>query len=273
MPVPSPSPASTVVLLRDAADGPEVLLVRRHEGAGAFRGAHVFPGGRVDEHDTADSTWCDGLEHAASRFAAADAGAGVSYYVAAARELFEEAGILLARDPSGAFVALAGEADRDRFKQYRRDVHAHRRTLRDIAGREGFRVALDALTMFGHWVTPPVEGRRFDTRFFAARLPPHQHPAHDETETTESLWSTPAAAMSAAARREIDLPPPTWMTMRELEPFGKVEAALDWAAAHRIERREPRLVQENGTRALVMPDDRMRFVWTDGYWRPERIER
>jgi 8-oxo-dGTP pyrophosphatase MutT (NUDIX family) len=233
----------------------------------------VFPGGRVDSDDTADPAWCDGLDHAARSFAAMDAAEAVSYHVGAARELFEEAGILLARDRSGAFVSLAAAADHERFTAYRRDVHAHRRTLAGIAAREDLRLALDALTAFAHWVTPPVEGRRFDTRFFVARLPPGQRPAHDDTETTDSLWSTPAAAMNAAERREIVLPPPTWMTMRELEPFRTVEAVVDWAASHRSERREPRLVQENGTRVLVMPDERTQFVWTDGYWRPERIER
>ena len=267
-----PSAAATVVVLRDGAEGLEVLMVRRHEGSGAFRGAHVFPGGRVDEGDARDRTWSDGVEYATRRLAALDAAEAVSYHVAATRELFEEVGILLARDRSGAFVSLAGAPEQERFRQYRRDVHAHRRTLGEIAEREGLRLALDALTLFAHWVTPPVEGRRFDTRFFVARLPPGQRPAHDETETTGSLWSTPAAAIGAAERREIVLPPPTWTTMRELEPFGTVDVVVDWAAARRVERREPRLVQENGTRALVMPEDRTRFVWTDGYWRPERIE-
>ena len=268
----APFPAATVVVLRDGAVGLEVFMVRRHEGAGSFRGAHVFPGGGVDERDAADATWSDGLEHATRRLAALDASEAVSYHVAAARELFEEAGILLARDRSGAFVSIDGAAEWERFRQYRHDVHAQRRTLGEIAEREGLRLALDALTLFAHWVTPPVEGKRFDTRFFVARLPRGQRPAHDETETTGSLWTSPAAAISAAERRELVLPPPTWMTMIELEPFGSVGAVVEWAAARSVERREPRLVQENGARSLVMPDNCTRFVWTDGYWRPERVE-
>lgn len=266
-------PAATVVVLRDGPEGVEVFMVRRHEGVGAFRGAHVFPGGRVDKRDGADATWSDGVEHATGRLATLDAAQAVAYHVAAARELFEEAGVLLARNRAGAFVSLADTAEVERFRQYRRDVHAHQRTLGEIAEREGLRLALDALTLFAHWVTPPVEGKRFDTRFFVARLPPGQKPAHDETETTDSLWIRPGAAVGAATRREIVLPPPTWVTMRELAPFRTVDDVVAWAARRRVERREPRFEEENGSRALVMPDDRMRFVWTDGHWRPERIER
>jgi hypothetical protein len=112
-----------------------------------------------------------------------------------------------------------------------------------------------------------VDTRRFDTRFFVARVPPEQIPAHDETETTHSDWITPAAAIAAAVRREIVLPPPTWSTLRELEPFQTVDDTLAWARRRDVVRREPLLVVEDGRRMLVMPDQ-LRFVWTDGYWLP-----
>jgi 8-oxo-dGTP pyrophosphatase MutT (NUDIX family) len=196
----------------------------------------------------------------------------VAFHVCAARELFEEAGVLLARDRSGAFVSLGDSVDQQRFKQYRHDVHAHRRTLGEIAEREGLRLALDSLTRYAHWVTPPVEGRRFDTRFFVTRVPPLQTAAHDETETIEGGWITAAAALDAAAGRGIVLPPPTWITLRELKPRGSVDEIVAWSRARQIRRREPVLVQENGTRLLVMPDSGTRFVFTDGYWRPETVE-
>ena len=80
---------------------------------------------------------------------------------------------------------------------------------------------------------------------------------------------TASDALDAADRREIVLPPPTWITLRELVPFQSVDDVLAWAAGRDIRRREPRLVQDNGARMLVMPDD-TRFVWTDGHWRPQR---
>jgi 8-oxo-dGTP pyrophosphatase MutT (NUDIX family) len=261
-----------VLLLRDSAEGPEVFMVRRHEQTGAFRGAHVFPGGRVDEGDRADPSWCDGVDHARHQLRDLPPADAVAFHVAAARELFEEVGVLLARDRSERFVALAAGDDHRRFAQHRRDIHAHQQALGEITAREGLRLALDALTLYAHWVTPPVEGRRFDTRFFVTRVPPLQTPVHDDTETTESSWITAPAAIAAAARREILLPPPTWITLRELERFQRVDEVLAWAKTRRIERREPTLVQENGTRLMVMPGDRTRFVWTDGYWRPEGLE-
>lgn len=247
-------------------------MVRRHAGTGAFRGAHVFPGGRVDAEDAADAEWCDGVDQAQRQLPDLSPAEALAFHVCAARELFEEAGVLLARDRSGAFVSLEDSGDLQRFTKYRHDVHARPRTLREMAEREGLRLALDPLTPFAHWVTPPVEGRRFDTRFFVTRVPPLQTAAHDETETTEGGWMTAAAALEAAAGRGMMLPPPTWITLRELRPFASVDEIVAWSRARQIERREPKLVQENGASLLVMPDSGIRFVFADGGWRPETIE-
>ena len=261
-------------------------MVRRHERTAFMGGAHVFPGGRVDAADReaaqVDDTWCDGIAHAAAQLAGMPEVEAVAYHVAAARELFEEAGVLLARDPGGDFVSLASAGDHQRFKQYRSDVHGGAATLRDVLVGERLRLALDTLVHFAHWVTPPSDTRRFDTRFFMTRVPPLQTPAHDETETTHSSWVTAAGAIAKAKADEIILPPPTWMTVREIEPFASVDAALGWARAREVVRREPKLIEQNGQRVLVMPGDpehpdrpdpadrrrsETRFVWTDRRWR------
>lgn len=272
----NPRPASTVVVLRDAADGPEVFLVRRHEGTAFMGGAHVFPGGRVDDADRdGDASWCDGVEHAAAQLADIDRGEAIAYHIAAARELFEEAGVLLARTRT-----------HERFVQDRADLHGGRATLRAIVERQGLRLALDGLVLFAHWVTPPIDTRQFDTRFFLTRLPPDQTPVHDDTETTHSTWMTPSAAIDAAANGAIVLPPPTWTTLRELEPFGTVAAALQWARTRRIARRQPKLVEHNGDRMLLIPGDPLypecpdpeppretRFISIDKRWRAAQAER
>ena len=260
-------------------------MVRRHEGTAFMGGAHVFPGGRVDPRDEADVSWCDGILHARSQLADMPAAEAIAYHVAAIRELFEEAGVMLARDASHAFVSLAGAVVHDRFKQARAAVHSGATTMRELVHGEGLRLALDAVILFAHWVTPPIDTRQFDTRFFMARVPPQQTPAHDDTETTHSDWIRPSDAIAAAARGEIVLPPPTFTTLRELEPFASVDDTLAWAQKRRIVRRMPHLREEESRRMLLLPGDPLhpdppgderpietRFVFVDGRWRPERAD-
>ena len=260
-------------------------MVRRHEGTAFMGGAHVFPGGRVEPADAADVGWCDGILHARSQLADMPAAEAIAYHVAAVRELFEEAGVMLARDGSRGFVSLAGAAVHDRFKQARGAVHSGTITMREFVEGEGLRLALDALILFAHWVTPPIDTRQFDTRFFMARVPPQQTPAHDDTETTHSDWIRPSDAIAASARGEIVLPPPTFTTLRELEPFASVDDTLAWAQKRRIVRRMPHLREEESRRMLLLPGDPLhpdppgderpietRFVFVDGRWRPERAD-
>jgi 8-oxo-dGTP pyrophosphatase MutT (NUDIX family) len=280
--VPPLRPAATVIVLRDAARGPEVFLVRRHHAVAFMAGAHVFPGGRVDQGDhAADASWCDGVVEATTKLPGVAAGDALAFHIATARELFEEAGVLLARDATGQYVSLAGQADHDRFKVHREELNAGRRTLREIVEAERLRLALDSLVHYAHWVTPPIEIRRFDTQFFVTRVPAEQSPAHDDHEATDSVWITPSDAIAAVGRGDIVLPPPTWASLRELERFPSVDAALRWARARTVYRREPRVTSDaDGIRRIVLPGDptlpepepvafETRFVLTDGRWSPE----
>jgi 8-oxo-dGTP pyrophosphatase MutT (NUDIX family) len=259
-------------------------MVRRHEGTAFMGGAHVFPGGRVEDSDgDADESWCDGIAHAVQQIQTLEPQQAVAYHVAAARELFEEAGVLLARHADGPYVSLAEPADQERVKQERVRVHDGQTTLRKVIEGEGLRLALDALVLFSHWVTPPIDSRQFDTRFFMARVPPDQTPAHDDTETTHSLWVRPADAISQSIKQEIALPPPTWSTLRELEPFESVKEALAWARRRTVIRRMPKAIERDGHRMLLLPGDPLhpdpagddppvetRFVLIDRRWRAER---
>jgi 8-oxo-dGTP pyrophosphatase MutT (NUDIX family) len=280
----NPRPAATVVMLRDGPGGPEVFMVRRHQGTAFMGGAHVFPGGRVDaaDRDAADA-WCDGMNHAVEQLPDLAGEDAVAYHVAAARELFEEAGVLLARDRSGRIVSLTGPDVHARFMACRHAVHDGETTLRRVVESERLRLSLDALVLFAHWVTPPIDTRQFDTRFFMTRVPPDQAPAHDDTETIDSAWIAPADALAQALRGDIVLPPPTWTTLRELEPFASVVDALAWGRQHRVVRRMPKLVEDGGRRMLLLPGDPLypeapadeppaesRFVFVEERWRPER---
>jgi 8-oxo-dGTP pyrophosphatase MutT (NUDIX family) len=272
--------ASTVLVLRDSGGRVEIFMVRRHEGTRFMGGAHVFPGGAVDEpdHEAAES-WCDGLGHAVEQLRGLPSRDAVGHHVAAARELFEEAGVLLARGPRGGFVSLSEPEVHARFAAYRGAVHAGELRLRTLIEREGLKLALDALVHFSNWVTPPIETRRFDTRFFMARLPPHQVPVHDERETTHGTWLSAASALAGARAGDITLPPPTWTTLRELEPLPSVDQALAWARSRSVVRREPKLLEQDGRQLLVTPGDPLhpepagegplsetRFVLVDGRW-------
>jgi 8-oxo-dGTP pyrophosphatase MutT (NUDIX family) len=276
-------PAATVVVLRDTKFGLEVFMVRRHGATAFMGGAHVFPGGRVDVGDAAvaDAAWCAGLE--AAGIAPLPASDALAHRIAAIRELFEEAAVLLALDAQGHLAATADPLVHERFAEYRRQIHAASASLREIAVRERLRLSLDALVPFARWITPPIDVRQFDAWFFMTRMPPEQTPIHDETETTHGEWVRPADALTRAAIREIILPPPTWTTLREIERFATVDDALAWARTRRIEPRQPRLHETVTDRYLLLPGDPLnpegwhepppvetRFRFDSGRWTAER---
>jgi 8-oxo-dGTP pyrophosphatase MutT (NUDIX family) len=282
--VPDPLPASTVVLLRPRGSTFEIFMLRRHQQIAFMGGAYVFPGGRVDAGDAPaggrDEAWLEGVDVVAARLADLVRADAIAHGVAAVRELFEEAGVLLARRADGTRLTLAAGGERARFERYRREVHDGRLALRDLAARERLTITLDALVPFAHWVTPAFEPRRFDARFFAARTPGAQHPVHDDRESTESRWVTPSEAIDLARRDEIVLPLPTWQTLRALETVSTVEGALDWARAQTLARVEPLFHEEGGTKMLLTPGDPLfppepgqpvseetRFVFDGRHWK------
>ena len=246
-------------------------------------GAHVFPGGVVESGDRTIVAAGLCADAAVAPPAGMSVDEALAFRVAAIRELFEEAGVLLARDSSSGFVPLNGEDARRRFAEYQHNVHAGGVEFRDLLERERLRLATDVVLPCAHWVTPPLDGRRFDTRFFVAPLPAGQEPVHDARETTESAWMRPSDALAASSAGAIWLPPPTWITIRELETCTTVQEATAWASRRRVPRREPRMVEDKGIRLMVMPGDALypddvepvvgetRFVLTDGRWRPQSV--
>jgi 8-oxo-dGTP pyrophosphatase MutT (NUDIX family) len=211
--------AATVAVVRDDADGLEVFMVRRTIDAVFSPGAHVFPGGALDPEDrmAAVEPRCDGFDDAtASAMLGVPAG-GLGYFVAAARECFEEAGLLLARR-DGDLVT-----DVDRYADHRDALNAGERSLLEVCAAESLTLAVDLLMPFGHWITPIGPPRRFDTRFFVAPAPPGQDPSHDGWETTEGVWMRPADVLAAADRAEVDLIEPTRHTLQALATYDAVD--------------------------------------------------
>lgn len=225
----TPRPAATVVLLRDAGDGMEVLLMRRNRSAGFVPGAYVFPGGRVDGTDATPDAVArlDGLtaESAADRLGLHDAvPPALAYYLAALREAFEETGILVGTRHDGSAPPTATQdpavdALRDALMQ-------DEISFAEALARMDCRIAGDAVEYIAHWITPTPEPRRYDTRFFAARVPAETTPMVDPREMSAAMWLGPADALRRCDRGELPMVFPTIKTLERLAGFDSADAAL-----------------------------------------------
>jgi len=230
--------ASTVMLIREgrstpiASPGVEVFMARRHVDSVFVGGAYVFPGGRVDPDDALDPGCCVGIgpQAADRRLGLEGVGGGLAHYVAAIRECFEEAGVLLAYDRTGALLDFENQAIAERFGKLREELNAGSTTLAEIVARESLRLATDRIEYWSHWITPVGEPRRYDTRFFVARAPERQTAGHDDWELVNSAWVGPHEAIARALRREWLIIFPTLMNLKELGRHRSVDSAIRWAA-------------------------------------------
>ncbi len=218
--------ASTVLLLRDGARGVEVFMERRHIQSDFVGGAYVFPGGRVDPEDRVDEALCRGLtDREASARLALEEG-GLTFYVAAIRECFEEAGVLLAYGRDGRILDFSDRAVEERFERLRTELNAGERSLLDIAAAESLTLATDRISYWAHWITPEGQPRRYDTRFFVTRAPRNQTAAHDDRELTSSAWVTAREAVERGRRGEWTIIFPTIRNLRKLSRFETADAAI-----------------------------------------------
>jgi 8-oxo-dGTP pyrophosphatase MutT (NUDIX family) len=252
-----PSPAATLVLLRDRpGGGVECLLMRRHLKSKFAAGDFVFPGGKIEADDNPDDapTWCRGLDvkDAARRLGLEDAPrTALGYWIGAIRETFEEAGLLLATDGEGRPVSL----EPARVAEYRRVCHADNRAFWTMVRGEGLRLTTDRLVYFAHWITPEEQPLRFDTRFFAAPAPADQEASGDDYEMTDLKWLTPAEAVAAQRRGEITLRNPTVKNLLLFDGARTTTEALDGVRGREVRTIRPRVVMENGERKVLMPGD------------------
>ena len=194
--------ASSVILLRPGEPF-SVFLLRRRKGASFMASAFVFPGGAAEADEDART--------------------------AAARELFEEAGILLARDRGDTADTMQVPV----VAKLREKILAGANAAETLSA-VGLSWAADSLVPWAHWITPSIEPKRFSARFFVCELPAGQEPSFDDIETVDQIWVTPADAL--ARSKELALPPPQVRTLWELGQLGSLS---DVHAAARVRAEEP----------------------------------
>lgn len=245
--------AAAIMLLR--GDAPfSTFMLRRTRKAKFMASAMVFPGGRLEASDAADALvpHCDlSRTEAAERLGMADGAAALALHIAALRETFEEAGILLA-DRAGHPVTEHDPA----LIAWRARLNDGSATLAEFAAAEQLTLHLSALQFHDHWITPPFESRRYDTRFFIAQAPADQAGAHDAIETTASAWLSPTEALSAYAAGEIVLAPPTLRQLHELAACADARSARALRAGARPQAIQPQASADiEGNLVLALPGD------------------
>jgi 8-oxo-dGTP pyrophosphatase MutT (NUDIX family) len=222
-----PRQASTVLLLRDGAAGLEVYLQRRTRGMPFAGGMTAYIGGGVDPRDgDIEIAWVGpGPERWAEAFGCAERTAR-ELVCAAVRETFEEAGVLLAGPAESAGASVVPDVSGEDWEAQRQALLSRELSLAELLAARGLAVRADLLRPFAHWITPPVEPRRYDTKFFAAALPTGQEARHVSGEADEVSWLTPSAALAEMRAGTRPMLPPTIHTLTQLEPFADVAAAL-----------------------------------------------
>ena len=244
--IPEARPAATVVLLRPGPDGLETLLTHRPATMAFAADAHVFPGGRVDPGD-ADPTLAARSVVSPAEAAAALGGdlapeVALAAFLAAIRELFEEAGVLLAETATPAAAVDAA----------RTALLGGETSLASVADRLDLRLRTDLLVPLSRWVTPAGYPRRFDARFFAAALPDGVTPSFEGGEVVAHTWRRPSDALTAMADGRMTLWLPTSTTLQQLEyarSIDEIRIRLAPGPLGAVEVDEP----ARGVTRIVMP--------------------
>lgn len=217
--------AATVMIVRNkpnAANAIEVFMMKR-PGRGDFPDLHVFPGGKVEETDWQPALCPDLTDAEASQRLGIDEG-GLRYWVAVARECFEECGVLLARNAGGA-IGIPDD-QRQSLGASRQQLLEGQATWHDMLGDHDLTIASDRLVYFSHWITPPSVPRRFDTRFFLAALPEGEVALSDTQETITGEWVEPREALTKKRQGDWQMIDPTLRSLETLRDFASVDQAL-----------------------------------------------
>jgi 8-oxo-dGTP pyrophosphatase MutT (NUDIX family) len=244
----TPVDAATILLIRDSDDGIEVFMVVRHQKIEFAGGALVFPGGRVDPEDADPSL--DGHRGMHGTLPERE----MALRVAAIRETFEEASVLLARERGGSEL-IGADRHAALVERYREPIYHGEITMAAMAARENLDFACDLLVPFAHWITPESRPKRFDTHFFLAPAPYRVDARHDGTESVESVWITPAAAIADAEAGRHSVMFPTRMNLSVLGRSDTVADAMEAARNKQVVTVLPRAEKVEGGRIMHIPEE------------------
>jgi 8-oxo-dGTP pyrophosphatase MutT (NUDIX family) len=236
-----PKPAATVLIVRDAPDL-QVLMVRRSAGMAFGASAWVFPGGKVAPAD-ADPIWDELSDGSYDHYQR-------SLRIAAAREVFEESGLLLATKAGNELDAEGFAA----FDSLRGKVEAEPGSFIDLVRDADLRLTLDRLVPFAHWITPSFEPRRFDTHFFLVRAPASQVVRHDGREAVDHEWVTPDTLLARRREGQAKLMFPTRLNLEVLGRSANAADAERAARSRTVVTVEPQVEQREDGKVLVIPE-------------------
>jgi len=246
-----PRDAATVMVLRPAGAGLEVYMLRRKSSMAFAPGAFVFPGGSVDARDADEEVAWAGPDIAEwSRVLDAPPALARALVCAAVRETFEESGVLLAGHSPDTVVADTTGQD---WEADRNALLDRSLSLAELLGRRRLVLRADLLRPWSRWITPAIEERRFDARFFAAALPPGQRTRDVGGEAAAVVWIEPGAALAAGRSGQIQLWLPTAVTLAELAGCPDVSAAL--AAPRQVTPLLPEVIVKDGVTWITVPGD------------------
>ncbi|PRX99490.1 NUDIX hydrolase [Allonocardiopsis opalescens] len=242
-----PRDAATVVLLADGAAGPRAYLLRRAATMPFAAGFHVFPGGRVDPRDAESAPrWAGPPPRWWAEALGADPALARALVCAAVRETFEETGVLLAGPDTRSVVA---DTRGDDWEADRRALEDHSQSLAAFLDRRGLVLRSDLLAPWARWITPAVEPRRYDTRFFAAALPQGQRTRLVGGEADHGEWLDADAAVAAWREGRLPMLPPTVTTLRQVARSRTVADVL--ARPRTVVPIEPKIVLIDGEPHIV----------------------
>ena len=263
-----PLDSASVVLLRDSAQGMQVLLLRRHQASNVLGGAYVFPGGKLDQEDQHPallsqlSQDADTLhQRLAEPELSPDRAAGL--FVAAIREAFEECRVLLGQAENGQADLEALQASLNTGQGWTEALQTH-----------GLKLQTEGLVPWTRWITPKqasVTNKRFDTRFFITQVPGDQTAKHDDHETTETLWISPREALLRYWDREIELAPPQIMSLVHLSRHAHARSVLAEAQSRQPPVVQPEPFDQDGIRTICYPGDPRHPVAQSAFPGPSRL--